>query len=360
MPHSDKDMISYLLTTRCNLDCRYCYTNKTDYDHQTLDLDFARAGTRDYFETRESRHIRFFGAGEPTYEFGLVRDIYDYAREVGGNGVTAEIQTNGVFSRRTADWMCENLDIIWVSCDGTPDIQNYYRPTLGQAPSSDALEKNVRYLVSQGNGMTGMKMTVSSKVVGRQKECLQYFYDLGVRKVWADPIFPAIGQTTALDDIDYDDYTKDFLEAVEFARSKGMHYGSLLTCNFDSESEINCRACLPSPHLTTDGYISACDMAMFGNNDDHMSVFIYGKWDAERKTISYDQEKIDILRSRTIHNMPGCGDCNARKNCAGFCLGEVTNESRDLFGKKDQTCKTIQYLAKHMDINKGAYEYTHP
>lgn len=43
-----------------------------------------------------------------------------------------------------------------------------------------------------------------------------------------------------------------------------MFYGSILTCNFGDTVTTHCRACLLVPHLITDGYVSACDMALFG------------------------------------------------------------------------------------------------
>lgn len=83
--HYKKEMISVLVTTKCNLNCDYCYTNKNQNEHkgQTISLEFVKKGIDDYFEKKYMRHVRFFGAGEPTVEFDLIKKIHKYALEKG-------------------------------------------------------------------------------------------------------------------------------------------------------------------------------------------------------------------------------------------------------------------------------------
>ena len=82
MAHVRKQMISFFLTTKCNLRCIYCYTYKNQdmkKEHQTLDFNFAKRGVDDFFRDNTSRHIRFYGIGEPTLELELIKKIRDYA-----------------------------------------------------------------------------------------------------------------------------------------------------------------------------------------------------------------------------------------------------------------------------------------
>ena len=150
MAHVDKQMISFFVTTNCNLDCVYCYTNKKDGTHknQTLDFDFAKAAIDDYFGTSYAKHIRFQGAGEPTTNIDLVKKILTYAKSLTHEEVTSEIQTNACFSIDVAKWIAKNIDNIWASCDGLPSIQNHNRPFLSGGGSSDVFERNIKYLVT--------------------------------------------------------------------------------------------------------------------------------------------------------------------------------------------------------------------
>lgn len=365
MPHSSKEMISFFLTTRCNLNCIYCYTNKSTFEHQdqTLNLDFAKAGIDDYYETNYKRHIRFFGAGEPTEEFDLMKKIYYYAKDKDYR-TTAEIQTNGCFSEEVAKWLAWNVDIIWISSDGTPDIQDYYRPMLSNSKSSEILERNIRYIVNQKceSGVVGIRSTITDSNYEKQIEMIKYFSKMGIKNFWVDPVFPSIGEIESHNRWKFDmgKFIEKFIEAVRYAYSHGMTYGSILTCNFDEPGEVACRALLPVPHLTTDGYISACDMALFGNDNNHMDVFIYGKWDEEKKKIIYYQDKIDYLRSRVYQKLESCSNCSVAPYCRGYCPGEVTNETGDIFGCKTIICNPTRILFHRLTDEEKKYTFTHP
>lgn len=361
MSHSSKEMISFYLTTRCNLDCIYCYTNKNsdEHAHQCLDYEFAKAGIDDYYQTGLAHHVRFFGAGEPTVELEQIQKILAYAKEKDSN-TTSELQTNGCFNRITAEWVARNIDIVWISCDGIPKIQNYYRPMADGGRSSDILEYNIRYLSKNTKGITGIRMTITNTNVHSQIAMIKYFADLGIRNFWVDPIFPGIGSSEPYEELNMNTFTEEFLQAARYAYKNGMTYGSILTCNFDEPGEYACRACLPVPHLTTDGYISACDMALFGNDANHMNVFIYGKWNKETKKIEYNHDKIKLLQSRKLSNMPHCKGCFVGKFCRGYCLGEVVNETQDLFGCKDRICESVRKLFQELSEEEKKYRYSHP
>lgn len=361
MSHSKKEMISFYLTTKCNLDCIYCYTNKNSNAHacQTLDYEFARAGIDDYYQSGFAHHVRFFGAGEPTMELPLMRKILAYAKSK-DLCTTSELQTNGCFDKDTALWIAENIDIVWISSDGVPKVQDYYRPMANGGRSSDILENNIKYLSANTKGITGIRATITNTNVHNQIDLIKYYAGLGIRIFWVDPIFPEIDRLESFEDLDMDIFTEEFLRAVRYAYKHGMTYGSILTCNFDEPGEYACRACLPVPHLTTDGYVSACDMALFGNDTNHMNVFIYGKWNSTEKKIEYFQDKIKFLQSRKLSNMPHCQKCDAGEYCRGYCLGEVMNETKDLFGCKNKICGSIRKLLNELSEEEKKYSFFHP
>lgn len=364
--HYKKEMISIFVTTKCNLNCDYCFTNKNQDEHkgQTILIDFVKKGIDDYFETDYMRHVRFFGAGEPTVEIDLLKEIHKYAIKKGGPSVTFEIQTNGAFSDAVANWLKDNIDIIWISCDGTPEIQDKHRPFYNDSRKTSAvIEKNIRILNKPTNkSFVGIRATITTENITKQKEMIDYFYKLGIRDIWVDPIFPSVSENIHDEgnSIDMMLFADEFIQATKYANSKNMFYGSILTCNFDDTVNKHCRACLPVPHLTTDGFVSACDMALFGNDKNHMSKLIYGHWVPETGEIHYDQQRIDYLRSRTTENLQHCEMCSAKEHCGGYCLGEVLNETKDLFGQKTHACQAIRYLNEKLDSKYRKYTHTHP
>ena len=132
MPHCNKKMLSFFLTTKCNLCCVYCYNAKerNACEEQSVSLNIAKHAIDWYFANNESRHIRFYGPGEPSQEFAKMKQITEYAKSHPnvGERVTVEIQTNGVFTEDIRAWILDNVNIVWMSFDGTKEIQNGNRP----------------------------------------------------------------------------------------------------------------------------------------------------------------------------------------------------------------------------------------
>ncbi len=372
MPHCHKQMISFFLTTKCNLCCEYCYNSleRSKLEEQTLSFEIAKVGIDEFFNKNESRHIRFYGTGEPTLEFDLMRNITNYAREKGEKKVTVELQTNGVFSQEIREWILNNLNIVWISFDGTPDIQNKQRPFPNRKPSAPKIEENIHWLFNHRetrNLMIGARVTMTDINVNRQIEMIDYFKSFGIKYIWTDPEFPAVDRIPVCDDVeklanfhfDMDGYVKCFIEAHQYAEKQGVFYGSFLTCNFDGEAKVNCRACTPVPHLTPDGYVSACDLVTNGRNAYHMDCFVYGRWNEQYKKFEYDEGKIEALRNRNIDNLLHCKSCEAKLHCGGYCLGEVNNQTGKLDGKLPIICKAVRTLYKELG-NCKTFDYMHP
>jgi sulfatase maturation enzyme AslB (radical SAM superfamily) len=138
--------ITISVTTKCNLDCVYCYTNKTAQPNATIPIQFAKAGILDFIEEHDGGRLRFFGAGEPTCEFSIIKELLTFARTVATKPVYAEIQTNGAFSPSAADYLARNFSLVYLSWDGPPAIQNHYRPTAARRDTSSLVERNLRHL----------------------------------------------------------------------------------------------------------------------------------------------------------------------------------------------------------------------
>jgi len=381
MSHCKKQMISFFLTTKCNLCCRYCYNAKEreSIKERTLNPEIAEAGIDWYFANNSNRHIRFYGPGEPTQAFSQLKRITSYAKNhpLSENRVTVEIQTNGVFRSNIRNWLFENTNIIWMSFDGMKDIQDYNRPLnpkyrefFGNRTSAEVLEDNVKWLIEKDVGegpMIGARVTITENNIERQREMVDYFYDLGIRYAWSNPLFPTVDKLAVCMDntklasysFDMDKYVENYIDAYRYAKAKGMFWGSFLCVNFDGKSPYHCRACTPTPHITTDGYLSACDMVLFGEKAYHMDKLIYGKWNSKTKTFDIDEKKVIALQNRSSDKIEHCTDCEAKYHCGGYCLGEIVNETGELDGQKPIQCIAIKRLLKEIGTCKP-YKYLHP
>lgn len=367
MAHIRKQQICFFLTSKCNLKCKYCCTLKTDVvkkEHQALSFSFAKRAIDDFFRDFPSKEIRFYGAGEPTLKFDLLREITKYARLRAGDKLKVELQTNGFFSESIAQWIAQNVNILWVSCDGPPEIQDFQRPTKKGKPSSILVEKNIRFFAKQKHMQVGIRTTATSLTIHRQMEVIKYFHNLGIKYVNVHPACaPVGGNSDPIFHWDPVDFAKNFLEAHTEAKKLGVFYNSLYIANFDEKTRYACRACIPCPHITTDGYVSCCDFAQFGPEyaPGPLQQLIYGQYIAEEDRIVYDEEKIHNIRLRCVENLEKglCKNCQFIYHCAGGCLGQVVNETGNLFGIHERNCRVTKYLAERMPLEKELYPVLH-
>ncbi len=360
----EDNRFTVFLNSDCNLECTYCYARPYRKSHTAIDVNFAKAGIRDHF-SKGLYHIRFFSSGEPSLAFKTLVELYEYAYGLAGDQLIAEIQTNGVMSANKAVWIGKHIHNIWISWDGTPDMHDRYRVLNSGKGSASLIEKNVHLMLEAKKtapGFVGARSTITAYSVYRQCELIDYFQSKGIKYIYAAPVSND-GQT---DDPNVEEslahrvYCDEFLKAYAYAEELGIFYGSFYTRNFDKECNVFCRAYLAAPHLTTDGDVSCCEIcAEFV--PDHFKPVIFGTWDEKTGTIIYDQDKIDVIKSRRVSNLPKCQECDCAKFCGGGCMGYVLLQEKDFTSEThDYHCEITQYLASKLPVGKMEIPVLHP
>ncbi len=121
-----------LLTTNCDLKCKYCYEKSCE----DIDTDFGDFGVdyfvpsevsyetdllRKFFEKDPESVLIFYG-GEPMLCIDEIKQIMDNVRAKQFN-----IQTNGLHMNKLESEYLNRLSTIFVSIDGTENLNDYYR-----------------------------------------------------------------------------------------------------------------------------------------------------------------------------------------------------------------------------------------
>ena len=357
MAHCKKRCISLLLTDVCNLSCKYCYCKSSEtHPKNEIDYEFVKTAIDDFYAKEKKIYLRFFGNGEPTLCFDLMKKIVDYCRSLDKNSLF-ELQTNGYFNEEICKWIGENVNIVWISYDGTPEANAFYRVKHDNTSSNDVVEKNIMYLAKKVDTL-GVRSTIGRKNLDHQKEMVDNMERLGVKYLFSDVMFASVEDNEFYEKpISPMEYTKKYLEARKYDNKKNIYYGAFFTINFDEKSKIFCRSCIPMPHLTVDGYVSCCDMGYTG---DENNVLIYGKYDKENNRIIYDKDKIKYIQNRTVDNLPECKDCPVKYYCAGGCIGEALNEKGSIYSIKEENCEAIRYLYDNLKDEKIDIPVFHP
>lgn len=127
----EKEVVLIVLwtTSRCNLQCRYCYASSSG---QQGDMDFKTAARAlDYFGHYPMK-IQFSG-GEPLLNYELICRVYEYARQKGYDA-RFQMQTNGtLIDREKAQGIKAMKIALGVSLDGPPDVNEMLRGETKQA-----------------------------------------------------------------------------------------------------------------------------------------------------------------------------------------------------------------------------------
>ncbi len=362
MGHFRKNLISIFFNDSCNMRCIYCPIHSKKLKHrqstddqgepaqQIIDLAFAKRGIDDFFRNTDSRGIRLFANGEPTLAFDRMREVVEYAQSIAGKDLYLELQSNGLFPTRVADWISDHIDMLWLSLDGTEDIQNRQRQTRSGAGSFSTIDRNVQRIRSAGRTRLGLRPTITSDSVDRQQDLIDYAADNGIIAIYAYPWVNFVIRWKGMPELQH--FADQFLEARRYGQQRGVHYGTIFTVNFDESVKVNCRALLPAPHLTPDGYVSCCDMMNRG--DGMFQDLIYGVWDADAGDIVYFPEKIENIRSRNVDNLTSCHGCPALEHCAGGCVGAGIASTGDFLGVNEEYCHVTRYLFERLQDQVGA------
>lgn len=370
MGHARKQLLSIYVSSVCNLKCVYCALSsgelKIDKEDLVIDLDFAFKGIDDFFRDYPSRGIRFYSSGEVTTQMYTFKKITQYIKEKNEPNTYLELQTNGYFSDVNADWIENNMDFVWISFDGLPEFQDENRPTVSGKKSSDVVIKNI-YRFSKSNKVdVGIRITLMPEMIDRQKEIIDFLNNINIKYISVERAYSSVNSqlfTEKITDPIY--FAEKFINAYNYAAQKGIFYNHFNMVNFDEPCRFFCRACIPYPHLTTDGYVTCCDMAPYGKEkylEYTLPDLVYGKYDHESNRIIYDENQIHLIRQKNVDNLSRtiCKDCDIIYNCAGGCLGQSYNNTGKIVSKCDWDCAVTKHLAKHLPLNKSLYPILHP
>lgn len=350
MAHYRKRCLTVLLTDECNLECKYCYCKDSKEIQKDININFVKRAILDFYKKEGNLYVRFFGDGEPTLKKNMIKVITEFCKKIDVNA-KFELQTNGTFDSEFCDWIAENINIIWISYDGTTEVNDFYRVTKDGKKVSEIVERNINYL-AKTDRIVGVRTTIGRKNVDLQKEIIFKMKELGIKYIYSDLMFADIENKSYYETpVSHMEYADKFILAREYAKSFGIKYESFFTINFDEEIDIFCRACIPMPHLTTDNYISCCDMGY--QYDERFDELFYAKYDEKNDVIVYDEKKIDYIAKRKVDLLEDCEGCIAKYHCAGGCIGEAINEQGTIYSIKKQNCEAIRYI-----FGKIGAEYT--
>jgi len=188
-------------SSRCNLDCSYCfYLEKAELypweDRPALSLDTFETFLRQYMEGFAQPYTFAWQGGEPTL-MGLpffraaIELEARVAREVNPNSVSHisnAIQTNGtLLDDDWARFLKESNFLVGVSIDGPPEMHDTFRVDRKGRPSHDDVMEGIEHLRRRAVDFNILTV-VSSANVEHPGELLRWLVEQGFRELQFIPL----------------------------------------------------------------------------------------------------------------------------------------------------------------------------
>jgi uncharacterized protein len=346
-----------MLTTSCNLACRYCYEDREEGcappangggAPREMSPESLRESVKFLLDqSGENRNVSivFFG-GEPLLRFPLLRPAVHEARAMAktrGKGISFSITTNGTLvTREIAAFLKENGVSVCVSIDGPPEVHDVNRPYPSGRGSYDDVERGLAYLMEHRNGVPlGARVTIGRGAVDVRKT-FDHLRGLGFDEVGFAPASAAEGSRAALTEGELDRVLGGFrtlaAEYVDDVRERRMPAFSNMT---QILSLIHRGDPMPYPCGAGIGMLAADPSGVL--YPCHRLCGIGDSMGDPSRGVASDA-RARFLDGARRRRESACDACWAKNFCAGGCYHDAYLRQGDLFAPSTHYCRWIKEL----------------
>ncbi len=321
----------------CNLRCKYCFADTGEF-HGGRSLMSAEVGKKaiDFVinnsGSRRNIEIDYFG-GEPLMNFGVVKEITEYAKEQGrlhGKNFRFTITTNGLLiNDDVKNYVNENMSNIVLSIDGTKEVNDRVRYRVDGSGSYDTIVPKFQDIAeSRGQDNYYVRGTFTAYNVDFAKDVI-HLADLGFKQTSVEPVVAPDTEDYALRE---EHIPKVFSEyeklAEEYVRrrkeGKGFNFFHFMIDLDQGPCVVKRLSGCGAGHeylaVTPDGDIYPCHQFV-GNEDFKMGNVFEGKLNEEIRS---------RFETSNVYTKPKCEDCFAKFYCSGGCSANAYNFNGDI------------------------------
>lgn len=313
------ECLTLYLHNQCNLNCVYCYTEPDPRRGEHLSPNAIVAAADLVAGNCRVKGLPLalvlHGGGEPSLfqeEAEHALRLVENAAQRYGLEQFRYIATNGILSEAKARWLVANFDLIGLSCDGPPDIQNQQRPRQSGGTTSDALERTAA-IFHQSQQPFHVRATITASTIQRQPEITDYIGSvLQPSEIHFEPVYVG-GRSAQSSEPDLaQEFVTYFCAAREIARSHGIKL-SYSGVRVEAIHGPYCHSFRPVLNLVPPGVATACFKYTDAHAVEQAGVRI-GAY--QNGTFEIDHQQLATLRQ----DIPAsCPECFNRFHCARAC-----------------------------------------
>jgi uncharacterized protein len=351
---SPVSLVTLIVTSDCNLQCRYCFANSGE-KHLVMSEKVALAAVRRGLANAKGKKlsIAFFG-GEPTLELKLMEKVVAYAQEIvaGSDATGAEfaITTNGVFGSKVLDFLIRNKFKVNLSADGIPEVQDHQRPFKDGRPTSDIVARNIRSLSEAGISLK-IRSTVTSDSVDSMVSTIEWLASLGGKRIQFEVLSEtgrAMKKKTnhLLTRPEPEIFAKNLQAAILRGGELGVRIVNSSFMNIMNPPKNFCSGDASFRFAVSyNGEVTTCVEVQEEGHPAH-SQFVIGRYHGDIDEIIFDKQD----RGRACSSVCGKGDvtecqrCFAKNICGGGCPVRNFHTTGDSLQVDPYRCKLIKQI----------------
>jgi MoaA/NifB/PqqE/SkfB family radical SAM enzyme len=318
--------LTLYLHSECNLRCQYCYVGPTAQGSARLEPE-AVAAAAHAVATACARqklpvYVAFHGGGEPALhprQLGELMQLLQTIAAEHGVPLFRYIATNGVMPARRAAWLACHVDLVGLSCDGPPEIQDRQRPRSSGSSTARVVEQTARVLREAGCRLH-VRATITRASLRHQAEIMQYLIETLVpEEVHFEPVYLG-GRSQAAEGWTADE-AREFVTHFLQARQWAAEHGVRLVCSGSRPGTVHgpyCHVLRQVLNLVPGNVATACFKAPDAARVAAAGVSI-GAWNPAERRFELDTRRIGDLRRLLEHIPQRCSVCFNRYHCALDC-----------------------------------------
>lgn len=321
-----QDHVTLMLTSNCNLRCRYCYAEAGErpklMSRPMIDaaLDYF---WRSRFGGGRRAALVFHGGGEPTLAVRELKYAMSaFAEEAKGRGIEPlfSLTTNGAFGDAARRVLARYRCALTLSWDGPPEIQERQRPAANARTYAHRLTDNLAWAKREGLPVS-IRTTVTADSLAKLDHIIEFFADLGLTALSLEPC--------AVDgraDASMAPKRTSFALACAEQALAWWPRGVRIKSTFLAWGKFSPRFCGMTTGnclVTPEGNLSACYEVLDPGNEQE-ARYLFGHIGAKGEQPVIDADKRTRISSRDVQAIDACAQCPFEYSCAGWCPYKIS------------------------------------
>ncbi|MDO4754122.1 MAG: thioether cross-link-forming SCIFF peptide maturase [Bacillota bacterium] len=328
----------------CNMRCKYCFASQGEYEgaRHLMPFEVGKAAF-DFLvkgsEGRRNLEVDFFG-GEPLMNFGVVKQLVAYGRELEvkhNKHFRFTITTNGLLlDDEKIDYINEHMDNVVMSLDGRKEINDSMRPLPGGGGTHDLIiPKFKRLIEKRGDKMYYLRGTFTADNADFFED-VKHMAGLGFENISVEPVVTEPSKPYALRENQLEEIFAQYEALAEDLANRRDYNFFHFNVNFDQgpcmiKRISGCGAGLDYLAVTPTGDIYPCHQ--FVGNDEFKLGDVFNGISPEML------EKVEKFGKASALEKEECKSCWAKYYCSGGCHANAYNMNADIMVPYRMGCK---------------------